>query len=93
MYKYRNDIKKYILRDITHDFVPKEIMDRPKKGFKVPLDSWMRGPLKDQLIDYTNETFVKNQGLFEAGYVKSVIEEYLKNGDAGPMRKPVKRRS
>ena len=84
-YKYRNDIKKYILRDITHDFVPKEIMDRPKKGFKVPLDSWMRGPLKDQLIDYTNETFVKNQGLFESGYVKSVIEEYLKNGDAGPM--------
>ncbi len=72
-----------MLRDITHDFIPKEMLDRPKKGFSVPLDKWMRGPLKEQLLEYSNKNFLINQGLFDAEYVEELIGKYLDTGDAG----------
>jgi len=83
-FKYSNGDKKHILKDITHDLVPKELMDRPKRGFKVPLDKWMRGPLKERLLDYSDEGYVNNQGLFNSGEVRKVINKYLTVGDAGP---------
>ena len=36
-FKYNKGIKKRILKDIVHDYVPKELMDRPKKGFAIPI--------------------------------------------------------
>ncbi len=46
-WKLRNGANKYLLRKLAYRFVPKEIMDRPKKGFAVPIDDWLRGPLKN----------------------------------------------
>lgn len=83
-FKYHNGEKKYILKDITHDYIPKELLDRPKTGFGVPLDKWMRGPLKEQLLAYSDESFLKNQGLFSPEYVNGFVGNYLENGDAGP---------
>lgn len=48
-YKYAGGDKKHILKDIAYDYIPKELLDRPKVGFGVPLDKWLRGPLKEQL--------------------------------------------
>ena len=83
-FKYHNGIRKYILKDIAHDYIPKEMLDRPKKGFGVPLDKWMRGPLKDRLIDYTDRDFLISQGLFEADFTGNMVRDYLKKGDGGP---------
>ncbi len=41
-YKYQNGITKRILRDIVYDYIPKEMMDRPKKGFSVPVSIWLK---------------------------------------------------
>lgn len=83
-FKYCRGDKKHILKDIAYDYIPKELLDRPKVGFGVPLDKWLRGPLKDQLLDYSGKDFLEKQGLFDADYVHGMIRDYLKTGDGGP---------
>lgn len=83
-FKYGNHIKKRILKDITYDYIPKNLLDRPKVGFGVPLDKWLRGPLKEQLLDMGNKEFLNRQGLFDSEYVCKMMEIYMKHGDAGP---------
>lgn len=83
-YKYANGIKKRILKDIAYDYIPRELLDRPKVGFGVPLDKWMRGPLKEQLMDMCSVEYLRKQGIFDADYVNHFIMEYLRTGDKGP---------
>lgn len=83
-YKYVNGIKKRILKDIAYDYIPRELLDRPKVGFGVPLDKWMRGPLKEQLMDMCSVEYLRKQGIFDADYVNHFIMEYLRTGDKGP---------
>lgn len=82
-YKYANGVKKRILKDIAYDYIPKELLDRPKVGFSVPLDQWLRGSLKEQLMDMCNVDYLKKQGIFDAVYVNQFFQEYLKTGDKG----------
>ena len=83
-YKCSNGIKKRILKDIAYDYIPRELLDRPKVGFSVPLDKWLRGPLKEQLIDVSNMNFLKKQDIFEAEFMNQFINKYLQTGDEGP---------
>ncbi len=83
-YKYTNGDKKHILKDIAYDYIPRNLLDRPKVGFGVPLDKWLRGPLKEQLLDYSSYDFLARQDIFDAGYVSDMIGKYVKTGDAGP---------
>lgn len=83
-YKYVNGIKKRILKDIAYDYIPRELLDRPKVGFGVPLDKWMRGPLKEQLMDMCSVEYLRKQGIFDVDYVNHFIMEYLRTGDKGP---------
>lgn len=83
-YKYANGVKKRILKDIAYDYIPRALLDRPKVGFGVPLDKWMRGPLKEQLTDMCSVEYLKKQGIFDAAYVNGFISKYLRTGDKGP---------
>lgn len=83
-YKYAGGSKKYILKDIAYDYIPKELLERPKVGFGVPLDKWLRGPLREQLSDYSSYEYLKKQDVFDAEYVSGKVGEYIKTGDAGP---------
>lgn len=83
-YKYEDGVKKRILKDLAYDYVPRELLDRPKVGFGVPLDKWMRGPLREALQDMCSAAYLKNQGIFDARYVHAFISEYLRTGDQGP---------
>lgn len=83
-YKYADGVKKRILKDLAYDYVPRELLDRPKVGFGVPLDKWMRGPLREALQDMCSTAYLKNQGIFDARYVHAFISEYLRTGDQGP---------
>lgn len=82
--KYDKGNKKRILKDIAYDYIPRELLDRPKVGFGVPLDKWLRGPLKEQLLDMCNRDYLKKQGVFDADFVANLVENYIKNGDGGP---------
>lgn len=83
-FKYMGGDKKHILKDIAYDYIPKELLDRPKVGFGVPLDKWLRGPLREQMLDYSSYDFLVRQDIFDAEYVSGMIGRYLETGDAGP---------
>ncbi|MEO6705249.1 MAG: asparagine synthase (glutamine-hydrolyzing) [Ginsengibacter sp.] len=53
--KYKKGIKKYLLKEITHKYVPKELLNRPKTGFGIPVYEWLRNDLKEQLYFYISE--------------------------------------
>jgi asparagine synthase (glutamine-hydrolysing) len=82
-FKYKDGIKKRILKELAYEYIPRELLDRPKTGFSVPVDKWLRGALKNQLIDYTDREFLKKQGIFEADYTSDFVRDYIKKGDAG----------
>ncbi len=82
-YKYDNGNKKRILKELAYDYIPKELLERPKVGFSVPLDKWLRGALKEQLLDYAEENFLKKQGIFRETETREMINNYLKSGDRG----------
>lgn len=82
--KYDKGIKKRILKDIAYDYIPRELLDRPKVGFGVPLDKWLRGPLKEQLLDMCNKDYLVKQGIFDADFVSDMVSSYLVKGDGGP---------
>lgn len=82
-FKFDGSKKKKILKDIAYDYIPKEMLDRPKTGFGVPIDKWMRGPLKDELLSYTETSFIDRQGIFDAKKVQNFVNDYLVKGDAG----------
>jgi len=82
-FKYHKGVKKKILKDITYDYIPRELLERPKKGFSVPLDKWMRGPLKEQVLSFADKSFLDRQGIFDYGYVSGLIDSYMKKGDGG----------
>ncbi len=83
-FKYMDGDKKHILKDIACDYIPKRLLDRPKTGFGVPLDEWMRGPLKEKLLDYCSADYLTRQGIFDTDYVTGFVGRYLEKGDGGP---------
>ena len=83
-FKFHKGDKKHILKDIAYDYIPKELLERPKVGFGVPLDKWLRGPLREQLLAYSEKDYLEKQGIFDAGYVSGMIRDYIKTGDGGP---------
>lgn len=72
-FKYNNFDKKHILKDITYEMVPKSMLDRPKKGFGVPLADWMRTKLHAQLLRYADINILKKQGIFNADKIWEFI--------------------
>lgn len=83
-FKYDKKVKKRILKDIAYDYIPRELLDRPKVGFGVPLDKWLRGPLKERLLDMANRDFLTRQGIFDVDFVCKMLDIYMEHGDAGP---------
>ena len=67
--KVRNGQGKWILRQVLNTFVPAPLMDRPKMGFAIPLESWLRGPLKEWANDLLSESRVREQGFLNAEVV------------------------
>ena len=82
-FKYHDGDKKHILKDIVYDYIPREMLERPKTGFAAPVDKWLRGALKDQLLQYSDSSFIRNQGLFDEAFVKNFIGNYLAQEDLG----------
>lgn len=65
-FKYKKHEKKYILKDIAYDYVPKKLLDRPKQGFGVPLALWMRTTLNKELKMFADKEKLRKQGIFNS---------------------------
>lgn len=72
-YKYYLFHKKYILKQEAYRYVPKSLLDRPKKGFGVPLRKWLRTVLKDEVARYADSVILKKQDIFHPSAVQALI--------------------
>ena len=78
---------KYLLKEAVRPWLPKEIIDRPKKGFGVPMASWIRGPLSDLAHDLLHPTKLRREGFFAPEEVSRLLKEH--QDGAADHRKPL----
>ena len=76
-YKYYNGQKKYIVKQIVHKYIPKEIMDRPKMGFGIPIENWLSNELKGLVQEYLGEKSLQEHGLFNIKEVQKLVTDFF----------------
>jgi len=76
-FKVRNGESKWALRQILYKYVPKELIERPKMGFGVPIDSWLRGPLRGWAENLLDENRLRQEGFFNSAPIRQKWEEHL----------------
>ena len=77
-YKYNNGSKKFILKEIVHKYIPKEMMDRPKMGFGIPIAKWLQTDLKVYVDQYLNSDFIRKQNIFNDEVVQLIYTSFYK---------------
>jgi len=75
--RVRDGQGKWLLRQLLYRHVPRELVDRPKRGFSVPLASWLRGPLKEWAGDLLDESRLRRDGIFQVEPVSQRWREHL----------------
>lgn len=70
---------KRIIKDIAWELIPKKMLDRPKSGFEVPIDDWMRNELKEKLVDCSRQEYLEKQGIFRPLETEKLVDRYLNN--------------
>jgi len=76
-YKIRNGTGKWILRELLYRYVPRNLIDRPKMGFGVPIDDWLRGPLREWGSDLLDESRLKHEGYLDHTLVREKWNQHL----------------
>ena len=75
--KYNNGEKKYLLKKIAHKYIPKEMLDRPKSGFSVPVNEWLKNELKEYLYYYINEKQLSRHDYIDVKKAISIRDTFL----------------
>jgi asparagine synthase (glutamine-hydrolysing) len=75
-YKIQGSNVKRILKDLMRDKIPNNIIDRPKKGFGIPLSSWIRKDLKPLCDELLSEESLKKHGLFDYSYINKTKNDH-----------------
>jgi asparagine synthase (glutamine-hydrolysing) len=75
--KLRNGKGKWILRRVLYQYVPPELIDRPKKGFALPIAEWLRGPLREWAEELLRESRLRDDGYFHPKIVRQIWVDHL----------------
>lgn len=76
-FKFRNGQGKWILKKILNQYVPKNLTERPKMGFAIPLNSWLRGPLREWAENLLNEKRLVEEGYLNSKLIRDKWKEHL----------------
>lgn len=75
--KVRGKEGKWVLRQVLYRYVPRELVERPKFGFGIPLDSWLRGPLREWAESLLDERRLRTEGYLNSAPIRRVWEQHL----------------
>jgi asparagine synthase (glutamine-hydrolysing) len=75
--KYKYGTGKYLLKKVLTRYVPAELFERPKMGFGVPIDSWLRNKLKALLLDYLSPERMRREGRFNSKITEQKLSEHF----------------
>ena len=75
--KWREGQTKWVLRQVLYRHVPRQMIDRPKKGFSVPIAAWLRGPLKDWAADLLDAKRLEAEGFLNPVMITTAWNEHI----------------
>jgi asparagine synthase (glutamine-hydrolysing) len=75
--KMHGTLGKRVLREVLYRYVPRELIERPKMGFGIPIDSWLRGPLREWAEELLSEPRLRREGVFVPEIVRCAWREHL----------------
>lgn len=75
--KIKDGTGKILMRELLYQYVPKDLVDRPKAGFAIPLGRWFRGPLKEWVGDMLSPERLSSRGIYNTRYISNCLSDHL----------------
>ncbi|TVR41755.1 MAG: asparagine synthase (glutamine-hydrolyzing) [Cryomorphaceae bacterium] len=75
-YKLNASSGKLMLRNAFHSVLPAEVFNRPKKGFEVPMESWLRSTLKELVVKFSNRQLIEEQAVFNPSVLEDIQRDF-----------------
>ena len=78
-FKINNNSQKFIFKDIVHEYVPEKLLQRPKSGFSIPLENWLRTDMKEFVNDNFSFKNLNHISLFNSDFIEKYKDDFYKN--------------